>query len=97
MERQPSGFIAQEIDRAYTEMVTRRIHPLAPNLKRFRDDFWTETETQQYHLGVPDARDNAALAIGVTALRHLCGVAPEVAVELLRLAADEIESTWGMQ
>ncbi|MGO9031404.1 hypothetical protein [Mycobacterium sp.] len=79
---------------SYHQIKARGLDPGESTPERFALWIWRQGEAagQHYDIGCPDAPDHGAMAYGVTALRHLCAVEPEAAVELLRMAVAEIES-----
>ena len=83
---------AEALESAYREMSARDIYPGERTPQKFARWFYAQEEDQRYNIGCPDAHDRRALVYGVIALRYLCSVEHEAALELLRMAIAEIES-----
>ena len=88
---------AEALVSAYREMQAHDIYPGMPTPLEFAQWFWDEEESRRFHIGCSDCRDRRALVYGVTALRFLCAVEHEAALELLRMAIAEIESVWHLK
>lgn len=88
----PPTAVREQLRNAYRAMETRGIYPEAATADRFAELFWAEEQTDSFDIGCCDFQDRQALAYAIVALRYLCAVERGVAVELLRLAADDIET-----
>ncbi len=84
--------VREQLRAAYHSMEARGIYPEAQTADRFAEIFWAEEQTDSFNVGCCDFPDRQALAYAVMALRYLCAVERGVGVELLRLAADDIET-----
>lgn len=69
-----------------------RLEPLHREALRYGQRFAEEEETHQFHVGCPDGHDAAALMFIIEAARQMCGCQQDLAVQLLRMAADDIAS-----
>jgi hypothetical protein len=84
--------VRNQLRAAYRAMEARGIYPEAATADRFAELFWAEEQTDSFDIGCCDFGDRQALAYAIVALRYLCAVERGGAVELLRLAADDIET-----
>ena len=84
--------IRNQLRNAHRTMTRRNIDPGTPDPDSFADWFWTEEQTDTFDIGCCDFTDRPARAYIVTALRQLCGVERQAAIELLELAAADLKA-----
>lgn len=94
--------IRQQIVDAYAGMVKgARCRPATPNpldlnytpeeLQDYVENWWKEEEAQDFNIGCPSHEGRKALIWTVEAARLICAVAYEPALQLLKMAAEEVE------